>query len=77
MSTRKERDEKLPFAEVSLSERSERDQRIAGGWLRGAPALQSPTPGPPLRESLPGQLFLASGAGGAVDCPRFPAAAAG
>ena len=54
MSTRKERDEKLPFAEVSLSERSERDQRIAEGWLRGAPALQSPPPDPHYGGRFPG-----------------------
>ena len=34
-------------------------------------------PRTPLRGTLPGQLFRASGAGGSADCPRFRAAAAG
>ena len=71
------RSAELPFGVLSsVLSRDGKNQRIAGGWLRGAPALQSPTPGPPLRGTLPGQSFLASGAGGAADCPRFPAAAA-
>ena len=35
-----------------LSKRLERNQRIAGGWLPGVQALQSPAPGPPLRGTL-------------------------
>ena len=54
-----------------------KNQRLPGAGLRGVPALQSPAPGPPLRGTLPGQPFRASGAGGAADCPRFRAAAAG
>ena len=54
-----------------------KEPKIPGGWLRGVQALQSPAPGPPLRGTLPGQLFRASGAGGSADCPRFRAAAAG
>ena len=34
-------------------------------------------PRTPLRGTLPGWVFLASGAGSAADCPRFHAAAAG
>ena len=54
-----------------------KEPKIAGDWLRGVQALQSPVPGPLLRGTLPGRLFFESGAGGAADCPRFRAAAAG
>ena len=48
-----------------------------GAGLRGVPALQSPAPGPPLRGTLAWKSYRESGAGGAADCPRFRAAAAG
>ena len=66
-----------PFTRVFLFACPKRNQKCPGDWLRGVHALQSPAPGPPLRGSLPGQSSRASGAGGAVDCPRFRAAAAG
>ncbi len=33
-----------------------KEPKIPGGWLRGVQALQSPAPGPPLRETLPGSI---------------------
>ena len=67
----------FPFAGVSLFVCPKRNQKCPGGWLRGAPALQSPAPRPPLRETLPGSPYRDAGAGGAADCLRFRAAAAG
>ena len=54
-----------------------KEPKIAGDRLQGVRALQSPAPGPPLRGTLPGQSFRASGAGGSADCLPFRAAAAG
>ena len=57
----------FPFCGMFLFVCPKRNQKCPGDWLRGAPALQSPAPGPPLRGTLPWEPYRNVGAGGTAD----------